>query len=477
MGDGLDHLAGEIRRDLQRINVPPETWTPDDGSTDYDVVVVGAGQMGLAASFALQRVGLTRHVVIDSAPRDMEGPWVTYARMKTLRSPNHLVGPAQDFPSLTFRAYYEARFGDDAWKGFGKIPNEMWQSYLGFFRDALGLPVENRVRLTAVEQDGENLRLAVERDGEPATIRTRHLVLATGRDGLGGPNLPSWVPAGDPRFQHSTEEVDFAALSGRTVVVVGNSASAFDNAAEALESGACEVHMLMRRRSLPVFNRFKSMVNPGFTQGFPELSDEERLAFLNAGFETGVAPPHESVARITHYPNFFLHTGATVQAVEAHGAAVGLDLGSTHLIADKVILGTGFRVDLSARPELAALAGNVRLWGDNGLPAETVGSFERHPYLAGDFALTPRAPDSDWVRRIHAFNIGAMASLGLLSGDIPGVGDGAIRLGRGIAAALFQSDRQWHLGGIIAYSDHEIAGDELTAAEQRAASLALRRAS
>ena len=252
------------------------------------------------------------------------------------------------------------------------------------------------------------------------------------------------------------------------VVVVGNSASAFDNAAEALETGAGEVHMLMRRASLPVFNRFKSMVNAGFTHGFPELSDEERLAFLHAGFETGVAPPHESVDRIAQYPNFYLHTRATVQAVETHGTAVGRNLGATHLLADKVILGTGFRVDLGARPELAALAGHVRLWGDLDLPAGTVGVFARHPYLAGDFALTPRSSADDWVRRIHAFNIGAMASLGLLSGDIPGVGDGAMRLGRGLAASLFVEEADWHLSSINGYDSHEIIGNELRAAEHRA---------
>lgn len=478
MSDGLDRLAAEIERDLERIGVPPGSWTAPPREADrLDAVIIGAGQMGLAASFALTRNGIVRHAVLDAAPPDREGPWVTYARMKTLRSPNHLVGPAQDIPSLTFRAYYEARFGARAWETFGKIPNAMWQDYLGFFRDTLGVPVENGALLRGICADGQGLTLDVEDSNGRRRLKTRRLVLATGRDGLGGPNLPQWVPAGDPRFQHSTQDVDFAALAGRRVAVVGNSASAFDNAAEALEAGAAEVHMLMRRPSLPRLNRFKMMVHAGFTHGFPALPDETRLKVLNAAFSTAVAPPHESVARVGSAPNFFLHSGVSVAGVNDRGSTVGLDLGDVEVAVEHVILGTGFTVDMSARSELAALANGVVLWRDRPVPRDSLGAFARHPYLRDDFAFTPRREADAWVSRVHAFNIGAMASLGLLSGDIPGVGEGALRLGRGMARSLFLDDADWHLSCIEAYSDQVISGDELAAAQQRAADRALRRAS
>ncbi|XWN33414.1 MAG: NAD(P)/FAD-dependent oxidoreductase [Devosia sp.] len=476
--DGIERLAAEIRRDLERISVPPASWTKPPADPDtLDVLIVGAGQMGLAASFALKRLGIIRHRVIDGAPRGVEGPWVTYARMKTLRSPNHLVGPAQDIPSLTFRAYYEALHGAPAWETFGKIPNAMWQDYLSFFRDTLALPVTSDTKLTGMEPDGGTLVVRVEGPGGTGSVRTRHLILATGRDGLGGPNMPAWVIAGDPSFQHSMEAIDFKALAGRRVVVVGNSASAFDNAAEALETGAGEVHMLMRRPSLPVFNRFKLMVHAGFTHGFPTLSDEMRLEMLNTAFSTAVAPPHESVARIAKAPNFYLHTGARVVSAERVGDTLVLDLGTTRLEVDHVILGTGFKVDLAGRPELHRLADAAMLWRDRPVAEDKLGAFALHPYLGGDFAFTPRSEAAAWVERVHAFNIGAMASLGLLSGDIPGVGDGAMRLGKGIAEALFRQDAAWHLNCIADYSEHEIVGDELSAAERRAADLSLSRAS
>ncbi|MEM8852182.1 MAG: NAD(P)/FAD-dependent oxidoreductase [Pseudomonadota bacterium] len=476
--EGIDRLAAEIRRDLERIGVPPVSWTKPPADPDtLDVLIVGAGQMGLAASFALKRLGITRHRVIDSAPRGIEGPWVTYARMKTLRSPNHLVGPAQDIPSLTFRAYYEALHGVPAWEAFGKIPNEMWQDYLSFFRDTLALPLISDTTLTGLEPDGDTLAVTLEDGDGQRTVRTRHLILATGRDGLGGPNIPAWVIADDKGFQHSMEAIDFAALAGRRVVVVGNSASAFDNAAEALETGAGEVHMVMRRPALPVFNRFKLMVHAGFTHGFPTLSDEMRLEMLNTAFSTAVAPPHESVERIAKAPNFYLHTGAEVVSAERSGEALLLDLGATRLEVDHVILGTGFKVDVAGRPELSRLADGVVLWRDRPIAPDRLGGFGLHPYLGGDFSFTPRGDDAAWVERVHAFNIGSMASLGLLSGDIPGVGDGAMRLGRGIAAALFRQDAAWHLSCIAHYNEHEIMGDELSAAERRAGALSLPRAS
>lgn len=475
--DRLDALATAVRRDLSLINVPPANWPPDPSDPEaLDVLVVGAGQMGLAASFALTRAGIRRHLVIDAAPEGREGPWVTYARMNRLRSPNHLVGPAQDIPSLTFRSWYEAQHGAEGWARLGKIPRGMWQEYLGWFRRVLALPVVNEVRLVAVEPAGDALRVTLA--GAIAGTRTvRRLVLASGRDGLGGPNLPDWVPTGDPRFLHSTAAIDFEALRGRAVAVVGASASAFDNAATALEAGAT-VHMLVRRPGLSTLNRFKAMVHAGFTHGFPSLPDAERLAFLNAAFEGGVAPPAESVERMQRHPGFFLHTGTAVRGVDTAGADVVLDLDAGDRIrVDTVILGTGFRVDITGRPELAALHGRVALWRDRDVPRAALGAFADHPYLAGDFGFTPHDPADAWVANVHAFNIGAMASLGLLSGDIPGVGDGARRLGEGIARSLFLEDAERHMAVIRGYTDKEIAGDELAAAQTRSAALRLRRAS
>jgi hypothetical protein len=472
----LAALEAEVHRDLERINYPPDNWTPPDDPDRVDVLVVGGGQMGLSASFALNRLGIRRHLVIDEAPEGREGPWVTYARMKTLRSPKHLVGPAQDVPSLTFRAFWEAQHGQKGWERLGKIPTATWQDYLVWFRRVLDLPVRHGIRLLGLAPDGDGVAVTVEGPDGRESIRARRVVLATGRDGLGGPNLPDWLPQGDPRFRHSTEPIDFHAYAGRPLAVVGASASAFDNVAAALEAGAAPVHMLMRRERLPTLNRFKGMVHAGFTHGFPALPPRLKLAFLKTAFSEGVNPPTESVERLMPHAAFHFHPATAVRGVDASGDTVRLELGDQSINVDLVILGTGFRVDLAARPELSALAGKVRLWRDGQLSPQELGAFADHPDLSEDFAFIPRAGGDAWVGRVHAFNIGAMASLGLLSGDIPGVGDGALRLGRGIARSLFLEDAERHMDCIARYDDHEITGSELSDAAARARSSALERA-
>jgi FAD-dependent urate hydroxylase len=58
-----------------------------------DVLIIGAGLCGQTAAFALAREGIRNVRTVDRAERGREGPWGTYARMDTLRSPKHLTGP------------------------------------------------------------------------------------------------------------------------------------------------------------------------------------------------------------------------------------------------------------------------------------------------------------------------------------------------------------------------------------------------
>ena len=74
-------------------------------------------------------------------------------------------------------------------------------------------------------------------------------MLANGRDGLGGAYTPEMFRGLDRALRAAirSSDIDFAALRGKTVGVIGAGASAVDNAAEALEHGAARVAMLVRR--------------------------------------------------------------------------------------------------------------------------------------------------------------------------------------------------------------------------------------
>ena len=87
-----------------------------------DAVIVGGGMCGMLVWFALQSAGMRNVRIVDCNPAGFEGPWETYARMETLRSPKHLTGPAYGMGSLTFRAWFEAQYGEAAWEELDKIP-------------------------------------------------------------------------------------------------------------------------------------------------------------------------------------------------------------------------------------------------------------------------------------------------------------------------------------------------------------------
>ena len=88
----------------------------------HDVIIVGGGQSGLAAAFGILRERVSNILVLDENAAGREGPWDTYARMITLRTPKHLTSIDFGVPSLTFRAYWEAAHGSESWERIDKIP-------------------------------------------------------------------------------------------------------------------------------------------------------------------------------------------------------------------------------------------------------------------------------------------------------------------------------------------------------------------
>ena len=86
----LDQLSAAVRADLDGLRHPADPWvvprTHPSGKHAYDVLIVGAGQGGLAIAFALMRDRVTNIVVLDRRPSGLEGPWNTTAQMRTLRT-------------------------------------------------------------------------------------------------------------------------------------------------------------------------------------------------------------------------------------------------------------------------------------------------------------------------------------------------------------------------------------------------------
>ncbi|AWK89112.1 NAD(P)-binding domain-containing protein [Azospirillum thermophilum] len=465
----LEELEARLARDLDLLTLPPADWVPPrDGM--LDVAIVGAGMAGLTAAFALRKVGISNIRLFDRAPAGREGPWATYARMETLRSPKTLTGPALGFANLTFRAWYEAQFGRTAWDALHRIPRLQWLDYLTWYRRVTNPPVLNDTALTSLSGDGDGVALRFAGPEGLQRVRARRVILANGRDGLGGAYIPPLWRGIDKRFwAHAHEPVDFARLAGRTVAVLGAGAGAVDNAAEALEAGAARVYMLVRRPKLPRINKGLGAGHPGMVLGFHSLSDERRWAYNQYIADTGVPAPHNSMLRCSRHPNFALLTDCAVEAAEAEGEDGRLSLRTSRgaVTVDYVILATGFAVDWAQRPELAEIARHALLWRDRYvLPGKEGSDFALHPYLGPDFEFLERTPgEAPWLSRIHAFNYAAVLSHGKVTGDIPGISAGAERLADSITAALFTEDYDHHWQRLLDFETPELLGDEWTEAE------------
>lgn len=464
---GLSTLAGEARRDLARLNFPAANWVPPaagrDGRPMLDVLVIGAGLCGQTVGFGLMRDGIRNVRIVDRSERGLEGPWGTYARMEILRSPKHLTGPDLGVPSLTFRAWYETQHGEDAWARLHKAGRLDWRDYLLFVRDTVGIPVENAVEATELRPATDGVDVILRHcDGKLEAIDARHVILAGGRDGAGAARLPPFpglAHGGLGRVHHSSEEIDFASLAHTRVAVLGAGASAFDCAASALEAGAGEVVLFVRRPYLPQVNKSKWTSFPGCMKGFAGLDDQTRWQFYSYIFAEQVPPPYKSVLRCDAHTRFSIRFSEGWRDVIPDAGGVIISTDKHRHRFDAAILGTGFDVDLTLRPELASVRDNILLWGDEIGAAEAARDPEcaRFPYLGAGFELLERQPSATpGLDRIHLFNWGVTLTHGALAGDIPGLRIGVDRLAEALCKSLLREDIAGHWQTLQALEEAEL---------------------
>src|SRR5688572_18647069 len=463
--ENLDSLSARARYELEQLRYPAANWvlpgTGPDGKPLLDVLVVGGGMCGQTATFALLREGVRNLRCVDRAPFGREGPWATYARMDTLRSPKHLTGPDLGIPALTYRAWHEAKFGRAHWDALHKIPRLDWAEYLLWVRNVLALPIENDAEVLSLELVPGAVKATLKNEEQ---IHARKVVLAQGRDGSGAPRWPRFAtfdPARRPdaRVFHSADDIDFRALAGRRIGILGAGSSAFDNAGEALEAGAAQVVMFARRPILPQVNKSKWTAFPGFQNGYASLDDARRWRFYTYIFSEQVPPPYESVLRCQRHAGFSLRFSEGWDDIIPSRKEVKVQTPHSSLTFDAVIVCTGFDVNLVDRPEIAPVRDAIRSWRQH-VPESEARKFPeeaRFPYLGDSFELKESeaglAPE---IGRLHVFNWGCTMSHGALAGDIPGLEPGARRLALGITRDLFVADAERHWQRLLEHNEDEM---------------------
>ena len=468
---GLPALARQVAHDLARLDHGKPDWTRPRTHPDghvYDVVIVGGGQSGLGAAFGLLRERISNILVIDENPAGYEGPWDTYARMITLRTPKALPSIELGIPSLTFRAYWEAQHGAAGWEALDKIPRGDWMAYLRWYRETLVLPVRNETRLTLVEpidpfperSRGTLHRLQL---ADAAPLLTRKVVLATGIQGGGRWHTPPEIAAKLPRhrYAHTSEPIDHAALAGKRIAILGAGASSFDNAQHALAEGVVEAHVFVRRKALPQVNPIRFMEASGMIARFATLDDDAKYRLMASFFARNQPPTNDTFARAAAYPGFRLHLGAPWLDVAETPEGVAITTPHGTDTFDFLILSTGLVTDPALRPELRLVADGIARWADRHTPdpADASPVIDAHPYLGPNFQLLPRrAEDAAPLTGLFAFNYSGLISLGLSASALSGLKYAIPKLVAGIADQLFLDDRAALIEDYLAYAEPEFVG-------------------
>lgn len=460
MSDALLALEAQVRDDLAKTSHPSASWlepkTGPDGQPALDVLIVGGGQSGLAAAFGLRRSQVSNILIIDKAEEGREGPWLSYARMHTLRSPKDYTGPDLDTPSLTYQSWHEARFGKADWDALDLIPRELWVEYLLWFKHAVGLTVRNGCELLEIAPAADELLAAtLAHEGATKILYARKIVLATGQEAMGDWTIPEALRHLPARLlARASDPIDFRALAGRTVAVIGAGATAFDNAAMALEAGASRVHLLCRRAEIQVIQPYRWLTFRGFLRHFCDLDDEWRWRFMRAILELREGFPQATYDRCAKFSNFHLHQGSPIETAHEKGEQIELQTPRGALLVHFVICGAGTEIDFAERGELKNFAGNIATWADRYQPPadEQNPRLGRYPYLADDYALTERiAGVTPWISNIHLFAFASTMSFGPSGSSINAMTTAIPKLVYGLTRGLFRADLERHWDSFRAY--------------------------
>ncbi|WP_342440348.1 NAD(P)/FAD-dependent oxidoreductase [Paenibacillus sp. FSL L8-0436] len=465
----LETLNERVQTDLSYLAYGGTDWVRPlehlEGHV-YDVVIVGGGQSGLGAAFGLLRERISNILVIDENSEGSEGPWETYARMVTLRTPKHLTSIDLGIPSLTFRSWWEAQAGPEGWEAMDKIPRGEWMNYLRWYRQVLRLPVINEVKLKLIEPGEEGLhRLHIAGPGAPSgLLLARKVVLATGIQGGGEWHVPPLIAGNLPEhlYAHTSEAIDFSALKGKKIAILGGGASAFDNANYMLSEGAAEAHVFVRREKLPSVNPIRQMEMSGMIERFHTLADDDKYAVISHFFKYNQPPTNDTFARAAAWPGFTLHLGSPWLDVQVAPGGAVVTTPKGEFTFDYIVVSTGLLSDPGLRPELRLVERYIARWSDCYQAPEdkTNPLLDDHPYLSPGFALQSRGEDGKkLLHGLFVFNYSALASCGLSASAISGIRNAIPKLVAGVADQLFGDDRERILQSFYSYNEIEFTGD------------------
>jgi cation diffusion facilitator CzcD-associated flavoprotein CzcO len=324
--------------------------------SETEVAVVGAGPYGLAVAAALRNRGVEHRVIGD--PMSF---WREMPKGMLLRS-NWTATSISDYRGPVALDAYQQATGDR----FGKpVPLERFIAYGEWVQKQVAPDVERRV-VTGLDRDGSGFDLHTA-DGDQ--IRARRVVVAAGIAPF--PRRPPVLAALPPELaSHTAEHRDLSRFKGERVLVAGGGQSALESAALLHEAGA-DVEVLVRRDRLVwlhggkyhrMLGRWSTLVYAPTDVGPMGLSRVVAVPDLFRRLPRSVQDPAARrairpagaewlVDRLRAVPIRFgweivdaAPDGKGVRVVSADGET---------LVADHVLYGTGYQVDVTRYPFLA----------------------------------------------------------------------------------------------------------------------------
>lgn len=283
-----------------------------------DVIVVGAGQAGLALGYHLRRVGL-RFVLLEAGP-EVGHSW--RSRWDSLR----LFTPAQyaNLPGWQFPA------PADIYPGKDQVAD-----YLRDYAQRFALPIQLGIEVTGLDADEPHGFVT---RSEQVQFRARQVVLATGPFSI--PRIPAIAATLDARVTqlHTTAYRSPSQIPQGQVLVVGGGNSGFQIAGELAAAGR-DVALAIGRSNACVPQRIlgRDLFWWQDKVGLLQVTAESRLGKLMAANDGTVIGSSRRGLRdhgVVLRPRV---TGVTGRMVTfADGSAIDVDV---------VVWATGFRLD------------------------------------------------------------------------------------------------------------------------------------
>jgi FAD-dependent urate hydroxylase len=382
----------------------------------HDVVIIGAGPYGLAATAHLRARGIEPQVYGE--PMEF---WHKMTGGLWLRSgwhASHISDPAE---ALTLDAFVQSRGNAPA----RLVPLADFISYGHWFQKQAVPNLDTR-RVNRVEKAPGGFWLDLS-DGE--RVQAQRVVVAGGIAPFANrpadfQHLPSSLAS------HTSQHADMAEFSGRKLVVLGAGQSALESALLASECGA-EVELIARREIIWLRRRGRKHMTAGALAFIDPPTDVGPfgLSWLVAQPELFQRLPRHWQDRIAcrcirpagaawlrpRLTNVRMTIGRRVVSATPAGAGMELLLDDgTRRSVDHVILGTGYRINVKAYPFLGPQL------------AQSIDTVQGYPELSAGFESS--------VSGLHFLGAPAARSFGPLMRFVTGTSYAAPALAKHLQA-------------------------------------------